>query len=96
LTNNLQVGQPVNKAYRAAVDFIAKKNADVHCHSNFGFGIGFQFKEDALLINESNETLVKPGMTFHCRVALSSVHKDAARSVVAIGDTYTVTEQNTV
>jgi hypothetical protein len=32
-------------------------------------------------------------MTFHARIALSGVHKEAARSVVAIGDTILVGEQ---
>lgn len=34
--------------------------------------------------------LVKPGMTLHVRVALSGVHKEAGRGVVAIGDTVVI------
>ena len=58
--------------------------------SNFGFGIGFQFKEDYLTINEANQLLLEDGMTLHVRVALTNVHKDSAKSVVAIGDTVIV------
>lgn len=61
--------------------------------SNFGFGIGYMFKEDALTINASNQTVIQPGMTFHVRIALSNVHKEASRSVVAIGDTVVITAQ---
>jgi len=42
------------------------------------------------MITESNTTLVKPGMTFHVRIALSGVHKEPARSVIAIGDTVVI------
>jgi hypothetical protein len=38
--------------------------------SNFGFGIGFLFKEDALTINGTNHSVVEEGMTFHVRIAL--------------------------
>ena len=59
-------------------------------HTNFGFGIGFNFKEDRLLINATNETIIEPGMTFHVRIAITGVHKEPARSVVALGDTIVV------
>ena len=59
-------------------------------HSNFGFGIGFNFKEEILMINASNDTVIEEGMSFHVRIAITGVHKEPARSVVAIGDTVVV------
>ena len=59
-------------------------------HANFGFGIGFNFKEESLLINATNETVIEEGMSFHVRLAMTGVHKEPARSVVAIGDTVVV------
>lgn len=56
-------------------------------HQNFGFGIGFNYKEEALVINQSNQTVIKPGMSFHVRITLTNVHKEASRSVIALGDT---------
>lgn len=44
-------------------------------------------KEDALLINEQNETIVKPNMIFHVRITLQEMHPKASRSVIAIGET---------
>ena len=61
--------------------------------ANFGFGIGFNFKERKLTISAQNETIVEPGMTFHVRVSLSGISKDPARSMVAIGDTIHVTNE---
>jgi Xaa-Pro aminopeptidase len=87
---NLKPGQQISQAYNAARDFIQSKNSNLHFHTNFGFGIGFNYKEDPLMITESNTTLVKPGMTFHARIALSGVHKEPARSVIAIGDTVVI------
>lgn len=62
--------------------------------ANFGFGIGFSFKEDALQITATNQTIIEKGMTFHVRIALQNVHKEPSRSVVAIGDTCVVGEDS--
>ena len=59
-------------------------------HNNFGFGIGFNFKEDRLMINATNDTIIEEGMSFHVRIAITGVHNEPARSVVAIGDTVVV------
>ncbi len=40
-----------------------------------------------MLINETNETLVKHNMSYHVRVTLNDVNPEPTRSVVAIGDT---------
>mmetsp|Transcript_23421 Transcript_23421/g.17869 ORF Transcript_23421/g.17869 Transcript_23421/m.17869 type:complete len:90 (+) Transcript_23421:1041-1310(+) len=62
-------------------------------HSNFGFGIGTGFKEEALLINETNDTIVEPGMTFHVRVSFTEVSDKPERSVVALGETVVVDQE---
>lgn len=86
---NIVVGQPIKNAYIAAKEFIRSKNPDLatHLHNNFGFGIGCSIKEDALMINETNETLVQPNMAFHVRITLSEVHKKPSRGIIAIGET---------
>ena len=48
------------------------------------------FKEEALQITASNQTIIENGMTFHVRIAITNVDKESARSVVAIGDTIVV------
>ena len=42
------------------------------------------------MINASNDTVIEEGMSFHVRIAITGVHKEPARSVVAIGDTVVV------
>lgn len=87
------MGATIATVYNTVKQFISDKNPSLAIGANFGFGIGFNFKEDLLTINQSNQTSIKEGMTFHVRIALSNVHKDPARSVVAIGDTMVVTAQ---
>lgn len=73
----------------AGKQYIRSKNQEYanKIHSNFGFGIGSNFKEEILLINENNEILVQPNMVFHIRITLSDVDKRASRALIAIGDT---------
>lgn len=96
LINSLRVGATISDVYTRVKQLISDKNPSLTLGPNFGFGIGFQFKEDTLTINNTNQTVVKEGMTFHVRIALSNVHKDPARSVVAIGDTMVVTSEGPV
>lgn len=103
---NLIVGQPVKNAYIAAKDFIKTKDADFggKIHTNLGFGvslirvftfmqIGCNIKEDSLIINETNENLVQPNMTFHVRITLADVNAKPSRGIIAIGDTVVIKEE---
>lgn len=54
LIQNITVGKTIGEAYQAAKQVIEAKNKDLLIHNNFGFGIGFNFKEDSLLINSGN------------------------------------------
>jgi len=62
-------------------------------HSNLGFGIGCNIKEDILMINETNETIVSPKMSFHIRITLTEVSKKPSGSIVAIGETVLIDSQ---
>ena len=92
----MRVGQPISKAYVAAKNLVSERNSSLNVHTNFGFGIGFAFREDLQLISSSNEMIIKPGMVFHARITLSGVHNEAARSVIAIGDTVMIAEDGSV
>ena len=56
----LKIGTPLNKVFVETIDFIKDKSAQLAetLHKNLGFGIGYSFKEDMLIINETNETKV--------------------------------------
>jgi Xaa-Pro aminopeptidase len=45
------------------------------------------FKEESLLINDTNEIIVKENMVFHVRVTLNEVDPSPSRAIIAIGDT---------
>jgi nucleosome binding factor SPN SPT16 subunit len=88
----LKVGTPLNEIYDSTKKFIVDKDPSLadKLHSNFGFGIGCDFKEDLLLINSSNtKTLIQPGMVFHVRITIMapSSKKNEKGIVAAIGDT---------
>lgn len=40
-----------------------------------------------MAINETNETLVQPNMTFHVRLTLTDLSPKTSRSIIAIGET---------
>jgi len=92
---SLKVGKPIKEAYIAARNFIQEKNPGLaeKLHNNIGFGIGSNFKEDNLVINASNETIVQANMIFHIRIAMGSLDKLAEKSAIAIGDTVLIKEE---
>ena len=69
---------------------IESRKDGLQFYTNFGFGIGSQYKEEKLLINAKNTKLVEPGMVFHIRITLTGFHKEPARSVIGIGDTVVI------
>ena len=90
LLSLLKVGTPLSQVYDETRDFIASKDPKLAglIHKNFGFGIGFNFKEDSLIINAANETKVEAGMLFHVRITLSEVKEGKAKStIIGVGDT---------
>ena len=92
LISKLTPGTPIREAYLSAREHLNNARSDLGVSSNFGFGIGFNFKEDALVINGENETKVEQGMTFYVRVHLLNVCKnDPERNTLAIGDTVQIT-----
>lgn len=92
---NLKVGEPISNAFKAAKRFIEGKNSDLanKIHNNFGFGIGAAFKEESLLINETNEMLVKPRMVFHVRITFNEVVNKPSKAPIAIGETVLVDKE---
>lgn len=54
LIKSLKAGEKISSVYQSVKNFINGKNSNFGVHLNFGFGIGFNFKEDALTINATN------------------------------------------
>lgn len=43
-----------------------------------------------MAINETNETVVQAGMTFHVRLTLTDLSPKQSRSIIAIGETIVI------
>ena len=97
LIRNLKVGQPIKNAYLATKKFVEEKDPSLanKLVKSFGFGCGYSCKEDYLQINETNEILVEPNMTFHCRIAMTDINKKISRSIIAIGDLILINKDGT-
>lgn len=48
-----------------------------------------------MIINETNETTVKPCMVFHVRLTLQDVHAKTSRSIIAVGETVIINQEGT-
>jgi len=96
LISKLKPGAKICDIYNSTKEFIAAQNPSLKINSNFGFGIGFQFQESNLIINETNQLEVQDGMTFHVRITFTGINQDPARSIVAIGDTVIVKKTDTI
>lgn len=90
--NSLEIGKPISYAYRAGVNYIKSKNPELaqKIGKHFGFGIGSNVKEDHLMINESNQVIVRANMIFHVRIVASGIEKETSKSVIALGETVVI------
>lgn len=57
--------------------------------------IGCNIKEDSLIINETNETIIQAKMSFHVRITLSDVNPKASRGPIAVGETVITRDEGT-
>ena len=73
LISLLKVGKPLKDVYNETKNYILTNDPSLSeaLHKNFGFGIGYNHKEDLLLINATNETKIEPGMLFHVRITVT-------------------------
>ena len=74
-------GDPLSNAYKAAVKALEEEGCPelVQHFANkyIGFGMGLEFKESALSINEKNDKVFQPGMIFSVGISLTNLrHSD--------------------
>ena len=96
LIQSLKPGSTLSSVYKSTLSFISGKNKDLanKVHANFGFGIGIKYKEDILSIKEANDTVIEAGMVFHARITFKDIEDKPEKSVIAIGDTVVVTNED--
>lgn len=92
LIEKLRPGALIKEAFNSTLKFIKDKDSSLadKIHTNLGFGIGCNYKEDELSINPDNSTKIEAGMVFHVRITFRDVQKPASKGVIAIGDTVLV------
>jgi nucleosome binding factor SPN SPT16 subunit len=44
-----------------------------------GFGVGLQFRDNKLVVNEKNETVIEPGMVFSLSLGLADLVEENPR-----------------
>lgn len=88
----LRPGAVLKDVYHQVRDFMLEKDGSLagHLPTNFGFGIGLEFRESVLLINQRNEGVVKPNMVFNVLISLKDMQSPKRAFAVQIVDTVVV------
>ncbi|KYQ92358.1 FACT complex subunit SPT16 [Tieghemostelium lacteum] len=79
--NTLVAGVKIQTVYEKAVDYINQHNPDLlkYFLKNCGYGIGIEFQEAQLIINQANQKIVKPGMHFNLVIGFLNIPNENAR-----------------
>ena len=84
-----------NKSRKAFVE--KYPNLESHLPKNFGFGIGFEFREKTLLISPNNQNRVKRGNVFAVITSLKNVNNGKTLTYsMHLGDTVLLNHSNKV
>lgn len=99
LISLLRPGAVIKEVHDQIREFILAKNGEYadNLPSNFGFGIGLEFRESVLLINPKNERTVKPNMVFNALVSLKDLKTSTGKKyAIKIVDTVLVKQNENV
>ncbi len=71
----MKANNKLQNVWQAAVDTIKEKKEALLSHftKSCGFGIGIEFRDSTLIINEQNTRTLKPGMVFNLCVGFSDL-----------------------
>ncbi|CAN0857324.1 FACT complex subunit SPT16 [Linum grandiflorum] len=77
--NALKPGNPVSAAYDAARSLIESEASELVAHmtKSAGTGIGLEFRESGLALNERNDRVVKAGMVFNVSLGFQKLESDS-------------------
>ena len=98
ILSKLKEGTKLSDVYNAAMDNVKKEKPELadKINKNFGFAMGIEFREPALIIGPNCDRKVKAGMVFNVNVGVTGISnkeaKDSKGKNVAlfIGDTVEV------
>ncbi len=54
LISSIEVGKKIKTVYKKGVEYLKAEMPDAEIPTNFGYGIGLEFKEGQLGINDTN------------------------------------------
>lgn len=97
LATSLKPGTKLKTVYENAVNFIKEKVPQLKdkIPTNFGFGIGLEFRESNLYINAKNEKEVEEGMVFNVVVGFDNLLNEKEKAyAIQVSDTVAVRKQN--
>ena len=97
LIAEIKEGVIIKDVFNKAIEMCREKypNYVNNLPSNFGFGIGWEFRESCLLIEANNQTIIKPGMIFSVITSLKDiVGREGVLISFQLGDTVEVTSSN--
>ena len=63
LINSIKPKMKISALYALGADFLKQELPDFEVPTNFGYGIGLEYKENSLLINDKNDRVFEQGMT---------------------------------
>ena len=91
--------------YNSALEFVKQKKPELAPHflKHVGFGTGIESFDNSLRINEKNQKIIKPGMSFVVYVGFENIKESNTRDdpkraqySLLISDTYIVTAVQTI
>ena len=98
IIDKLRAGTKLSDVYKAAMDNVKKEKPELadKLNKNFGFAMGIEFREGALVIGPNCDLKLKKGMVFNVNIGVTALKektsKDSKSKEVAlfIGDTVEV------
>lgn len=93
LINNVKVGVKLNTLYATGVEYMKAELPDFEVPSNFGFGIGLEYKENPLVISEKNDKTFETGMSFLIVCAFKDLKVGDKKYALILTDMVIVTKE---
>lgn len=98
LENNLKEGEIISKVYENVLNEIISRDSNLieNLCNNFGNGIGLEFNNEKLIINNENKEIIKKGMVFNIKISFENLKKNDFVYSLQIADTIVVKSSNEI
>jgi nucleosome binding factor SPN SPT16 subunit len=98
LESNLKEGEIISKVYENVLNEIISRDSNLieNLCNNFGNGIGLEFNNEKLVINNENKEIIKRGMVFNIKISFENLKKNDFVYSLQIADTIVVKSSNEI